>query len=159
MTKHKLTMSTVETVAGGLVSARLVSVPGASDWFKGGVVAYSREAKLNLLGIDDYMLGVSSVTREVADLLSSHSFSKLQPTFAFAETSMSFLAPGARSKKIPGTSFMSVYFGRDGFARKAWTIPGYTREAMQSNLAEESIKFMLSSLEEWLNVHPADFQD
>ncbi len=52
--KH-LTVSTAESCTGGSIAALLTSVPGSSDYFKGGIVAYSNEVKR-------YLLGVSKIT-------------------------------------------------------------------------------------------------
>jgi len=49
--KAGLSISTAESCTGGLVSSRLINVPGASEVFKEGVIAYSNESKKNLLGV------------------------------------------------------------------------------------------------------------
>lgn len=49
-------VATAESVTGGGVSARLVRVPGASDWFRGGLVAYASAAKTALAGLDPALL-------------------------------------------------------------------------------------------------------
>jgi nicotinamide-nucleotide amidase len=46
-----LTLGLAESVTGGLVASRIVSVPGASRWFRGGVVSYASEVKFDLLGV------------------------------------------------------------------------------------------------------------
>ena len=46
-----LTLATAESCTGGLVSDRITNVSGSSEYFPGGVVAYSYEAKASLLGV------------------------------------------------------------------------------------------------------------
>ncbi|MBR6917561.1 MAG: nicotinamide-nucleotide amidohydrolase family protein, partial [Clostridia bacterium] len=47
----KLTLATAESCTGGLVSKLITDVPGSSDVFAGGVVSYSNDVKMKLLGV------------------------------------------------------------------------------------------------------------
>lgn len=46
-----MTISTAESLTAGLVASNICSISGASNYFKGGVVAYIKEIKCNLLGL------------------------------------------------------------------------------------------------------------
>jgi nicotinamide-nucleotide amidase len=48
---HGLTFGVAESLTGGLIASRLVNVPGASAWFRGGVVAYDSQVKFDVLGV------------------------------------------------------------------------------------------------------------
>jgi nicotinamide-nucleotide amidase len=48
---HGLTFGVAESLTGGLIASRLVSIPGASAWFRGGVVAYHSQVKFDLLDV------------------------------------------------------------------------------------------------------------
>ena len=53
LTERGVTLGVAESLTGGLVGSRLTAVPGASDWFRGSIVAYATEAKRKLLGVGD----------------------------------------------------------------------------------------------------------
>ena len=60
-----LKLALAESCTGGLVGNRITDVPGSSDYFLGGVVSYSYEAKVNLLGVSwDTLNSTGAVSRE-----------------------------------------------------------------------------------------------
>jgi PncC family amidohydrolase len=61
-----LTLSTAESCTGGLLGHRITDVPGSSDYFLGGVISYSDEAKRTLLGVDQGTLLEQGAVSEAA---------------------------------------------------------------------------------------------
>jgi len=58
------TIGTAESVTGGMIAERITSVPGASDVFRGSVVAYHEDAKTDLLGVAPDLIAESGVVSE-----------------------------------------------------------------------------------------------
>ena len=59
--EHGITLGVAESCTGGLVAAALTEVPGASAWFKGGIVSYAAEIKESLLGVPADLIEKSGV--------------------------------------------------------------------------------------------------
>ena len=65
--KKKYSISTAESCTGGLISKRLINVPGSSKYFIGGITAYSNDIKMGILGVSKKSLEkYGSVSEEVA---------------------------------------------------------------------------------------------
>lgn len=81
------TVAVAESSAGGLISAALLSVPGASAYFLGGAVVYTRKARLLLLDIPDAdMLGIRSSSEPYATLLASRVQARFGAVWGLSET-------------------------------------------------------------------------
>jgi len=98
------TIAVSESAAGGLISAALLSVPGASAYFLGGGVIYTRKAMGALLDLTSNKLaGVRSATEPMASLLAETIKTRLGATWGLAETGAS--GPAAIAMETPpGTS-------------------------------------------------------
>ena len=62
-----LTLGLAESLTGGLVASRLVSVSGASAWFRGGVVSYASDVKRTVLGVGEGSVVTGLAAQEMAD--------------------------------------------------------------------------------------------
>lgn len=60
------TLAVAESLTGGMIGARLTAVPGASDWFRGGVVSYASEVKWKVLGVTEGPVVTGSAAVEMA---------------------------------------------------------------------------------------------
>ena len=62
---RELTLATAESCTGGLVADRITNIPGSSEYFAGGVVAYSNDVKVAILGVSaDTLFAHGAVSRE-----------------------------------------------------------------------------------------------
>jgi PncC family amidohydrolase len=81
------TIGVAESSAGGLISAALLATPGASAFFVGGGVIYTRASRAALLGITDAdMDGIRASSEPYALLLARSVRAKLDTTWGLAET-------------------------------------------------------------------------
>ena len=80
------TVAVSESSSGGLVSAALLAVPGASAWFRGGGVIYTRDARRELLQLADADVRVRGATEAYALIAATQIRKQLDTTFAVAES-------------------------------------------------------------------------
>ncbi|MBK0369908.1 competence/damage-inducible protein A [Flavobacterium agrisoli] len=81
------TIATAESCTGGKIAATLASVPGCSNNFKGGIVAYATEVKIDLLGVDQNTIEKHSVvSMEVAREMALQAQKKFKTDYAIATT-------------------------------------------------------------------------
>lgn len=59
-----MTIAVAESCTGGLVGGALTAIPGSSDWFMGGVIAYHNAVKEELLGVDSAVLEATGAVSE-----------------------------------------------------------------------------------------------
>jgi len=90
LVQSRQTVAVSESSAGGLISAALLAIPGASAYFQGGGVIYTQNARRALLGIgDDRVKGIRSSTEAYALLGARAVREKLATTWGLAETGAS----------------------------------------------------------------------
>jgi len=84
---NKQTIAVAESSTGGLISASLLAVPGASAYFLGGGVIYTRDARRALMDIpDDAMKGIRSASEPYAQLLARQIRARLATDWGLSET-------------------------------------------------------------------------
>lgn len=87
LTARRQTIAIAESSTGGLISAALIAVPGASAYFLGGGVVYTRQSRRVLLGVPDAALeGLRPSTEPYALLMARTVQKNFSATWALAET-------------------------------------------------------------------------
>src|SRR3954463_1204865 len=85
--ERKQTIAVAESSTGGLISAALLSVPGASAYFLGGAVVYTRDARRLLMEISDAdMKGIRSASEPYAQLLAKQMRGRFATSWGLSET-------------------------------------------------------------------------
>ncbi|MFM1919570.1 MAG: hypothetical protein RLZZ303_1204 [Candidatus Hydrogenedentota bacterium] len=103
-----LSLGTAESCTGGLLAAALTDVPGASEVFRGGIVAYHNDVKQALLRVDPEILAThGAVSRETAEAMASCALKVLEVDVAVAITGVA--GPGGGSPEKPvGLVYIAV---------------------------------------------------
>jgi PncC family amidohydrolase len=84
---NKQTIAVAESSTGGLIAASLLSVPGASAYFLGGAVVYTRDARRILMDIpDEAMKGIRSASAPYAQLLAKQIRQRFSTHWGISET-------------------------------------------------------------------------
>ncbi|MDA7707945.1 competence/damage-inducible protein A [Flavobacteriaceae bacterium] len=108
LAKSNKTLSTAESFTGGLISSRISSVPGASEYFKGSVVAYDTNVKKDLLKLDEGIINdFSVVSSQVANEMANNVKKLLDSDYSISTTGNAGPTKGD-SKKDIGLIYISI---------------------------------------------------
>ncbi len=100
-------LSTAESCTGGLIGGALTGVPGSSAVVEGGIISYSNEVKMNVLGVSEAdLVRVGAVSAEVAASMAEGSLRVANSDIAVAVTGIA--GPGGA---VPGKPVGTVWFG------------------------------------------------
>ncbi|MBP2673641.1 MAG: hypothetical protein H6Q84_481 [Deltaproteobacteria bacterium] len=107
------TLAVAESCTGGLLAGAITAVPGSSDYFLGGVVAYHDDVKKGALGVPTRLLEThGAVSSEVAAAMAEGVLERFPTDVSIATTGVA--GPGGGSLEKPvGTVWVAVAF-RDG---------------------------------------------
>ena len=118
LAKNKLTIATAESCTGGNVAKVITSVPGASRYFKGGIVAYSNEIKEQFLGVSGSNLNIfGAVSQQVVEQMAENVKVQMSADIGIATSGISGPTGGAADKPI-GTVWIGVSTPQRTFALK-----------------------------------------
>lgn len=100
ITKQGKTISVAESCTGGFMAHMLTSVPGASEYFYGGIVSYDNSIKVNVLGVDKEIIEkYGAVSRECAEAMALGVKNLMKTDYAIATTGIA--GPGGGTDEKP----------------------------------------------------------
>ena len=113
-----------ESCSGGLLAARITNMPGASAYLAGGVVAYSNEAKAELLGVDRELIAAhGAVSPEIAEAMALGALERFGADVAVSVTGIAGPDGGSEEKPVGYVCFNARLADGTAIAREP-VIPG-----------------------------------
>jgi PncC family amidohydrolase len=145
--KHKLTLATAESCTGGLIGHRLTEVPGSSEYFRGGIIAYSNEIKERVLGVSHATLeSHGAVSAETAIEMARGARRVLQMDIAVSVTGIAGPGGGSADKPI-GLTYIAVAADRyERVERFVWKSDRSGNKRASGEAALQMVQDYLSTL-------------
>jgi PncC family amidohydrolase len=104
------TIAVAESCTGGLLAGAITAVPGSSDYFLGGVVAYHNAVKTGALGVPPRLIeSHGAVSAEVAEAMAAGVLDRIPADVSIATTGVAGPGGGSREKPV-GTVWVAVVF-------------------------------------------------
>ena len=139
------TVAIAESLTGGLACATLVRVPGASDVVLGGIVAYSPQAKIDLLGVGaDLIAQRGTIDAEVAAQLAVGARARFGATYGLSTTGVA--GPDPSEGKPVGTVHVGIA-GPNGVRTTLLQLAG-DRDTIRSGTVDALLSELVATLGE-----------
>ncbi len=121
---HNLYIALAESCTGGLIAKRITDVPGASQFFLGGIVAYSNFMKMRHLGVSNRILKkYGAVSQNTAAAMAAGAKELTGADIAAAVTGIAGPSGGTEAKPA-GLIYFSLIHGDGGKVNKRWVFNG-----------------------------------
>jgi len=146
------TLAVAESLTGGRVCARLTAIPGASDYFDRGVVAYSNRAKQTDLGVSRESLDADgAVSESVAREMARGVRDTAGTTWVVSTTGIAGPTGGSDDKPV-GLVYVGVaYAGPWGSESSFSRVDRHVFDGDRQSVAQQSVAAALSALDEALD--------
>lgn len=144
LTEQNATLSTAESCTGGLIGHLITNVSGSSSWYQGGVVSYSNELKMQVLGVKAATLErVGAVSEAVAEQMAKGAREAFHTTYAISVTGIA--GPGGATVDKPvGLTYIGVATAETAVVRRyVWQ---GSREGNKQSSANAALELLHSVL-------------
>jgi nicotinamide-nucleotide amidase len=116
--ERNATLATAESCTGGSISAKITSIPGSSQVFLGGTVAYSNRVKTAHLGVPESMIEkYGAVSREVVEAMAEGALERFGSDYSVAVSGIAGPEGGTEEKPV-GTVWIAVSGNKKTFSKK-----------------------------------------
>lgn len=140
--KKGVTVATAESCTGGEIARMITSVPGSSEYYKGSVVSYANEVKINVLGVNAGDIEREGAVSETVVLQMAEGVRKLMGTDYAVSTSGVAGPDGGTADKPVGTVWIGVATPQGSFAKKF--VFSFTRERNIAKAAAKALELLMT---------------
>jgi len=145
---RKETISVAETAAGGLISSSLLSQPGASGIYKGGLTLYTLPSRIAYAGWTQATIeAYTGPTTDIVSGLAKHVRKDLESTYTLAESGTAGPTGGSTPNRTPGYVALAVDCERGTFTRELNTELGGDRVANMLRFTVEALTLLRDVIE------------
>lgn len=136
-----LTIAIAESLTGGMICDRVTNVPGSSDYFMGGIVAYSNDSKVRHLGVTKEKIEkYGAVSKEVAKSMAHGVRQAFSTNIGLSTTGLAGPTGGTPKKPI-GLVFIGLAKGEKTCVRRL-NLKG-TRREIKEKTSENALRFLI----------------
>jgi PncC family amidohydrolase len=141
-----LRLAVAESCTGGMIACYITGIPGASDCFSGGVVAYTREMKINILGVPGMLIdGYGLASEETALEMARGVCGVTGAEIGLSVTGVA--GPSGDGSETPvGTVCIAVYDTRDKSYQTAAFVFGGGRDRVREAGADAALEMVRAKL-------------
>ena len=142
-----ISISVAESCTSGLIASKITSISGSSAYFKGGIIAYQNEIKVNVLGVSQRLIDEKTeVSSEVVEQMALNIQSEFNSDFSIAISG--YAGPlGGIEKNPVGTVFIAVANNRKAISIKFRFQGG--REEIVNQATTAGFKFLVSEIKKY----------
>jgi nicotinamide-nucleotide amidase len=142
--EKQLSLVTAESCTGGEIASRLTKIPGASNYFKGSLVAYHTQIKTDLLNVPQELIDTYSVvSQEVAEAMAFQARKKFNSDLAVATTGNAGPTKGDSDAEV-GTVWIAIAKGNEVFSEKF--LFGRHRERVVQKAVNKALELVFKQL-------------
>ncbi|MFG2149049.1 CinA family protein [Streptomyces sp. NPDC048696] len=140
-----LSISTAESLTGGMLGAVITGTPGASDYYLGGAITYATEAKARILSVDEHVLATQGAVSPATAEQMAHGVRLLYAS-SIAVSTTGVAGPTGQDGKPVGLVYIGVSDTATTLSHE-FRSTGTTREEVRRQTVEQALDILIGHLE------------
>ena len=140
-------IATAESCTSGLIASKITTISGSSTYFKGGVIAYQNEIKINVLDVPAFLIDKKTeVCADVTEQMATNVLMKFRSDFSVATSGYAGPSGGTEINPV-GTVFIAVASNQNVISRK-FVFDG-DRESIVNQATASGLRFLVSEIKKY----------